>query len=144
MQTAIDASRRLFCRLMLLSLCAVAPAAVTADTTPIEMKSVGGHYRVSLRPENGVIAIGELQNWILRVIDKGGNAVHPARLAVGGGMAIHGHGLPTRPLVTDYLGEGEYRIEGLQFNMAGEWTLRIGIEFNGVRDIAETAFDVDF
>lgn len=144
MHTAIDVFRQLTCRLLFLCLCTVAPAAIATDSIHLNMKSVGGHFSVSLRPESGDVPIGETHTWILRVTDKDGKAVYPARLAVGGGMATHGHGLPTRPLITDHLGDGEYRIEGMQFNMAGEWTLRIGIEFEGVRDIAETAFELDF
>lgn len=88
--------------------------------------------------------IGQLHSWIVRVTDLDERPLYPIGLAIGGGMAGHGHGLPTQPSITDYLGNGEHRIEGIKFNMAGEWTLRVGIEHGGRRDIAEFVFDLDF
>jgi cytochrome c peroxidase len=49
-------------------------------------------------------------------------------------MPSHGHGLPTRPEVTAHLDEGRYRIEGLRFNMPGDWTLVVEVEAPPIRD----------
>ena len=56
----------------------------------------------------------------------------------------HGHGLPTQPQVTRYLGEGRYLIEGMKLNMAGDWILLFGIETPTLRDQARLEFNVDF
>jgi len=42
-------------------------------------------------------------------------------------MPAHGHGLPTQPQVTEHLGDGRYQLDGLMFNMAGQWQLIFGI-----------------
>jgi hypothetical protein len=46
-------------------------------------------------------------------------------------MPAHGHGMPTRPEVTADLGDGDYRVEGMAFQMGGYWI-----------DISVTAADV--
>ena len=114
------------------------------DAVVFETTSNRAHFLVTLRPEHGTMPIGTLHSWILRVTDTDGYPLYPINLAIGGGMAAHRHGLPTQPQITDYLGDGEHRIEGVKFNMAGEWTLRVGIEYSGKRDIAEIRFDLDF
>jgi hypothetical protein len=53
--------------------------------------------------------------------------VEGATIAVDGGMPQHRHGMPTAPQVTEYLGEGRYRVEGLKFSMSGWWELRFDI-----------------
>ena len=59
-------------------------------------------------------------------------------------MAAHGHGLPSQPLVTQYLGEGKYLIEGILFNMAGAWTLVIAIKNDNMIDTAQFDMTLDF
>ena len=56
-----------------------------------------------------------------------GTVVEDAVVAVDGGMPQHGHGLPTEPRVTEYLGEGHYRVAGVRFNMGGWWELKFAI-----------------
>lgn len=62
------------------------------------------------------------------VVDgKTGKAITEATILVDGGMPQHGHGLPTRPRVTNNLGDGKYEISGLRFNMGGWWELELTI-----------------
>ena len=56
-----------------------------------------------------------------------GQPVTNAKIAIGGGMPEHGHGLPTRPRVTKDLGNGWYEISGLRFNMGGWWELKLTV-----------------
>jgi hypothetical protein len=42
-------------------------------------------------------------------------------------MPQHGHGLPTEPRVTEELGGGRYRVEGMKFNMPGWWTIKLSV-----------------
>jgi hypothetical protein len=53
--------------------------------------------------------------------------VDSASITVDGGMPQHGHGLPTRPIVTKHLGEGEHLVEGMKFNMGGWWVVKFAI-----------------
>ena len=84
-------------------------------------------FVASFAPERGVVRQGELQSWLLTLKTKAGVPVEGAAIAISGGMPLHSHGLPTSPQVTDYLGEGRYRIEGLKFTMSGWWQFRFAI-----------------
>lgn len=95
-------------------------------------------------PREGAVSIGSFQPWVVELYDAGGQPIYPARIGINGGMPGHGHGLPTQPQVTRYLGEGRYLIEGLKLNMAGDWTLLFGIETPTLRDQARLDFNVDF
>lgn len=89
--------------------------------------SAAGLYKVSVEPENGTVEQGAIHSWILTVTMPQGAVVEDAVVAVDGGMPQHGHGLPTEPRVTEYLGEGHYRVEGVRFNMGGWWELKFAI-----------------
>lgn len=64
-----------------------------------------------------------------------GEPVESATVLVDGDMPQHGHGLPTQPLVTEYLGHGDYLVEGMKFQMDGWWVIDFTIEANGQRDV---------
>ena len=84
-------------------------------------------FVASFQPERGVVRQGQLQSWLLTLKTVAGAPVEGAAITVSGGMPQHSHGLPTSPQVTDYLGEGRYRIEGLKFTMSGWWQFRFAI-----------------
>lgn len=90
--------------------------------------STNGVFNVVLGPRTGRVSIGKFQVWELRLTDAEGEMVFPARFGIGGGMQGHGHGLPTQPRVTNFLPDGRYVIEGMKFNMAGDWTLYLAVE----------------
>ena len=68
--------------------------------------------------------------------------VVPERITVDGGMPAHNHGLPTQPRVTQNLGEGCYKVEGLRFHMQGHWEMKIGIESGGATDTVIIPLDL--
>ncbi len=128
-------------RTILVALAAVAIVAVAAFIafrvmmTPPEgldlarsKASAKGLYAVAIAPETEPLQQGPLHNWILTVKTPDGAPVEGATIAVGGGMPQHGHGLPTQPQATAYLGEGRYRIEGVRFNMSGWWEFTFDIK----------------
>jgi len=73
------------------------------------------------------VAINKIHSWVLHVRHPNGKPVENAEVRISGGMPMHGHGLPTSPRVTKYLGEGKYLVEGVRFNMAGWWELNLNI-----------------
>jgi hypothetical protein len=99
---------------------------------------------VTIGPLEGPPRIGPIHEWIVVVRDVEGRPVHPARIAIDGGMPDHGHGLPTRPEVTEHLGDGRYRIEGVRFNMAGAWVWRLVVETPRGTDRVTFDLDVDW
>ena len=102
-----------------------------------------GAYRVEVGPRRDGVPIGQFHDWAIRLLDAGGKPVYPARIGVSGGMPGHGHGMPTQPQVTEYLGDGRYLIAGMKFNMAGRWVLVFGIESPDARDRVEVDIDLE-
>jgi len=88
--------------------------------------STQGLYTATLQPSQP-LRPRQMQTVRVIVADAQGQAIDDAAIAVDGGMPQHGHGLPTRPRVTQNLGEGVYEIEGVRFNMGGWWEFTLAI-----------------
>jgi hypothetical protein len=91
-------------------------------------------YRVTILPEGSTVPINEIHTWVLRVQMPDGQPVADATITINGDMPEHGHGLPTEPKVTRYLGSGEYLIEGMKFQMPGAWVVDFAISAGGHND----------
>lgn len=113
---------------------------------PLLWKTTSAHglFNVSVHPRAERYLIGSYHDWIITIYDQQQRPVENAQITVAGGMAQHGHGLPSQPLVTRYLGEGNYLIEGLLFNMAGVWTLLFSITTQLGQDQASYDLTLDF
>lgn len=94
-----------------------------------------GLFVASYSSELDPLQINKLHTWVLHLEDIQGKAVLGALIKADGGMPEHNHGLPTRPRVTEELGNGNYRVEGLRFHMGGKWQLTFTIEANDKTDI---------
>jgi hypothetical protein len=107
-------------------------AAMTQTPTDLDLSTTkisdGGTYRVTIAPEVADLKVGPIHSWSVTVSKPDGSPVELARLHVDGGMPQHGHGLPTVPEITEYLGEGRYLLEGMKFNMPGWWTITVHVE----------------
>lgn len=110
------------------------------STPPSRFSSEFGLFSVSYRADDGAIPLNELHTWTIHVEDADGQPVTGARISVDGRMPAHGHGLPTQPAVTADLGGGDYRVEGLRFQMVGEWVLDFTIQAGGQTDTAAVSF----
>lgn len=139
---------------VLFGLVALLPAAVTvaiADTNkPISWfqeskESNSGAFEVTLDSNSSVASLNDFQNWLLTVRNnKSGEIVSRARINVSGGMPMHGHGLPTQPQATEYLGKGQYKLEGVKFNMHGQWELAFEITAAAMTDVVVFEVVVDY
>ena len=105
-----------------------------ASESLTRLASDGGHFQVSFTSEFDPIAINQLHRWTLQVAAEDGTPVEGATISVKGEMPEHGHGMPTQPQMTADLGGGAYRIEGMRFQMGGEWTVTFTIAADGVQD----------
>ncbi len=93
-----------------------------------------GHFRVQYTSALDPIPINRMHEWTVRVETADGDPVEDAEIIVDGGMPAHDHGLPTQPRVTEYLGDGDYRVRGLRFHMRGAWQVRFEIRDGELRD----------
>lgn len=107
------------------------PADLDLATTQM---TENGHYKVTIKPDAEPIAINAMHTWTLHVETPDGKPVEDAVIKVDGDMPQHGHGLPTKPQVTEYLGEGNYRVDGMKFQMTGWWVVEFDIAESGQTD----------
>jgi hypothetical protein len=108
-----------------------APSDMDLSTT---RESDNGIFRVSYTPSTETIPINQMHQWTLHVESADGTPVEDATITVDGDMPQHGHGLPTSPRVTQNLGNGDYLVEGLKFQMGGWWLMDFTITANGQTD----------
>jgi len=82
---------------------------------------------VTYTTPDGDLAINRMHSWILHIEDEDGFEIEGAIVDVDGGMPEHDHGLPTKPRVTEELGGGDYRLDGMRFHMSGYWEIVVSI-----------------
>jgi len=82
---------------------------------------------VTYTTPEGDIRINTMHSWILHIETADGEPVTGADIEVSGGMPAHNHGLPTSPRVTEELGDGDYRLDGLRFHMGGYWEVVVTV-----------------
>jgi len=113
--------------------------ASTGEKSPAALPPVTseqGLFVVQATSQLDPLAINQLHAWILHVETPDGQPVEGATITVDGGMPAHNHGLPTEPQVTEELGNGDYRLEGMKFSMPGLWEIRVTITAGGKTDTA--------
>lgn len=93
-----------------------------------------GLYRAAVAARLNPITINTLHAWTIHLETLDGQPLEGAQIKVDGGMPQHGHGLPTQPKVTRYLGQGDYLVEGMKFNMPGWWVLSFEVTAGGQTD----------
>jgi hypothetical protein len=96
--------------------------------------SNAGLYTATLVPAEA-LRPRKLQAMQVAITDAAGAPVQHARIAIGGGMPRHGHGLPTQPRVTRDLADGVYEIDGVRFNMGGWWEFTLSVTTDSGTDV---------
>jgi hypothetical protein len=96
--------------------------------------SENGLFNVSYTASTGTVPVNQLHQWILHIETADGQPVENATITVDGDMPQHGHGLPTQPRVTKNLGNGDYLVDGMKFQMGGWWLMDFTIATNGQTD----------
>jgi hypothetical protein len=109
------------------------PSDVDTSTTVL---SDAGLYRATIVPAIDPVPVNQLHTWTLVVESPDGQPISGARIAVDGDMPQHRHGMPTTPQVTQDLGNGEYLVEGMRFQMGGWWVVEFEIAVDGQTDVA--------
>lgn len=102
--------------------------------TSITRSSDNGLFHISYTPSSGTVPINQTHQWTLHVETADGQPVENATITVDGGMPQMGHGFLTRPQAPESLGNGDYLIEGMKFEMAGWWVVNFVIIAEGQSD----------
>lgn len=101
-----------------------------------------GHFRITVRSDVDPLPQNKIHSWTATVHTTDGRIVDDAQIMVYGGMPEHKHGFPSKPQVTEALGKGAYRIEGVKFNMPGQWEMWLNIRALGLDDKVIFKFEV--
>ena len=101
-----------------------------------------GLFTVSAASRSDPVVINETHAWTLHIETDDGSPVTDAEIAIDGGMPEHNHGFPTAPRVTENLGEGDYLLEGMRFNMGGVWVLTLEVSSGGQSDTVTFEFEL--
>jgi hypothetical protein len=92
-------------------------------------------FSVSYTLSTDTVPVNQMHQWTLHVESADGQPVTDATITVDGDMPQHGHGLPTSPQVPQNLGNGDYLVEGLRFQMGGWWVMDFTITADGQTDM---------
>jgi hypothetical protein len=95
--------------------------------------STAGLFSVTFKSRSETVPVNAIHSWLLTVRTAEGEPVTDAVIKVSGNMPEHGHGMPTRPTVTENLGGGVYLVEGMKFQMSGWWVVSLRIR-SGEKD----------
>ena len=106
------------------------PLKYTSREHAVTQVSERGKYRVTLYSNASPIPLQQFHEWTVHVEDMAGKP-YEGRVFINGGMPMHRHGFPTKPRSKTYLGNGDYQVEGIKFNMHGEWEMRFNISMQG-------------
>jgi hypothetical protein len=107
---------------------------MTSDDISDRRMTEQGTFQISIESEANPIPINQIQIWTLHLQNAAGESVDNAEITLVGGMPLHNHGMPTVPQVTQALGNGNYLIEGIQFQMPGQWLVTLTISANDKTD----------
>jgi hypothetical protein len=83
-------------------------------------------FTISYKSEVEPVVINQLHTWTLHIEAVSGQPLNSATVTIDGGMPEHNHGMPTQPIVTP-LGDGNFRAEGMKFQMPGWWTVTVTV-----------------
>lgn len=108
-----------------------APESLDTATTQL---SDQGTFNVSYSSSLTPIRINQIHAWTVHVETADGQLSDQVEIKVDGGMPQHGHGLPTQPEVTQDLGNSDFLVDGMKFNMPGWWTVTFHITADGQSD----------
>ena len=107
---------------------------LAALVLPLPQAADASEILVTYSTPDGPPQINRMHSWILHVETDDGVPVEGATIEVDGGMPAHDHGLPTQPRVTEELGDGDYRLDGVRFHMGGLWEIVVTVKTDEIEE----------
>ena len=129
------------------SVMAEASASESVAPTPmpnlqVDVVSENGLFQGSWQSRPEAPAINVVHEWVLHIETAGGEPVSGALVTLDGDMPAHGHGMPTTPEVTEDLGNGDYLVEGMSFQMGGYWIVDVTVTYDGQTDLVRFGLEL--
>ena len=109
--------------------------AIPAPNVKARVLSENGLFVGSWVSDPDTPPINVVHEWVLHIETTDGEPVEGATVGLNGDMPAHGHGMPTQPQVTGDLGGGDYRVEGMAFQMGGYWIVDVTVTVGGRTDL---------
>ena len=118
-----------------------------SEPTPVpnlqaDVVSENGLFRGSWQSRPEAPAINVVHEWVLHIETADGQPAAGALVTVDGDMPAHGHGMPTEPQVTADLGDGDYLVEGMSFQMGGYWIVDVTVTYDGQTDLVRFGLEL--
>jgi hypothetical protein len=112
-------------------------------TTPRELVTRDGAYRVTWRPKDDFVPVNEPFELLVSVRRNDGTRapVTGATVEVDCQMPDHGHGMLREPRATELDG-GEYAVRGMLLHMDGHWTVAVTVLVDGLASTADDVLDL--
>ena len=127
-------------RILMLAPVLLLMGAAAETTDKPSWLSESGDIKLSFSSAVEPLPLNQIHEWTLHLETPAGMPIENAMVRMTGGMPAHNHGLPTDPVVTEYLGNGDYRVEGVRFHMQGDWVLVVTItQSNNAQDTVHIA-----
>lgn len=103
---------------------------------------IPGVYKGKFFYEKEKAPIQEKHSWLLYLEDGKGGIMEGAQIHVDGINEDAGRGFASPPMVSEYLGNGHYRVEGIFFSVPGTWTMRFQVIWGGIADVLSYKIEV--
>lgn len=103
---------------------------------------IPGLYKGRFFYEKEKAPINEKHSWLLYLEDDKGKFMEGAQIHVDGINYDAGRGFASPPTITEYLGNGHYRVDGINFSVDGIWTMRFQVIFGGIADVLSFEIEV--
>jgi hypothetical protein len=117
--------------------------ATPAPNVAEDVVSQEGHFVGSWTSDPAVPPVNMVHQWVLHLETPDGQPLEGATVTVNGDMPAHGHGMPTQPEVTADLGGGDYRVEGMAFQMGGYWIVDVTVSAGVETDLIRFGLELD-
>lgn len=96
---------------------------------------VPGVYKGKFFYEKEKAPVQEKHSWLLYLENGKGEIMEGAQIYVDGINEEAGRGFASPPTISEYLGNGHYRVDGIYFSQAGIWTMRFQVIWDGIADV---------
>ena len=79
--------------------------------------------------------LGKTHSWLLYIENAEGEVLEGATIRGDGVNYDAMRGFAKPPVISEYVGNGHYRVDGIHFQVGGVWTMRFQVTWKGKTDV---------